>query len=151
MWGKAQKIGDIKLFENYSKMSHLKFSILAFSPIFVLFKVTCLVTLYDRKLQVFKNSSKWTILGIFNEFLPTQNVAPNVVFKLFSFGIFHQFLSFFKLTWLVTLLKSKLYISNSCFRPNILLYRGVSAPDVQTGFGYFWSDCKTVVLCCFEK
>ena len=34
--------------------------------IFVLSKLTCLVTLFDRKLQVFKNSPKWTILGIFN-------------------------------------------------------------------------------------
>ena len=37
-----------------------------FPPIFVLLKLTCLVTLFDRKLQVFKNSPKWTILGIFN-------------------------------------------------------------------------------------
>ena len=36
--------------------------------------LSCLVTLFDRKLQVFKNSPKWTIFGIFNEFLPTQNV-----------------------------------------------------------------------------
>ena len=28
-------------------------------------KLTCLVTLFDRKLQVFKNSPKWTIFGIF--------------------------------------------------------------------------------------
>ena len=39
------------------KMSHLSFSILAFS---------CLVTLFDSKLQFFKNSLKWTIFGIFN-------------------------------------------------------------------------------------
>ena len=38
------------------------------------FKLTCLVTLFDRKLQVFKNSPKWTILGIFNQLLSTQNV-----------------------------------------------------------------------------
>ena len=37
-----------------------------FPSIFVLLKRTCLVTLFDRKLQVFKNSPKWTILGIFN-------------------------------------------------------------------------------------
>ena len=37
-----------------------------FPPIFVLLKLTCLVTLFDRKLQVFKNSPKWTIFGIFN-------------------------------------------------------------------------------------
>ena len=45
-----------------------------FSPIFVLLKVTCLVTLFDRKLQIFKNSSKLTIFAIFNERLTTQNV-----------------------------------------------------------------------------
>ena len=37
-------------------------------------KRTCLVTLFDRKLQIFKNSPKWTILGIFNELLSTQKV-----------------------------------------------------------------------------
>ena len=37
-----------------------------FPPIFVLLKPACLVTLFDRKLQVFKNSPKWTIFGIFN-------------------------------------------------------------------------------------
>ena len=31
-----------------------------FHQFFVLLKVTCLVTLFDRKLQVFKNSPKWT-------------------------------------------------------------------------------------------
>ena len=40
------------LFENYSK---------------------CLVTLFDRKLQIFKNSAKLTIFAIFNERLTTQN------------------------------------------------------------------------------
>ena len=36
--------------------------------------MTCLVTLFDRKLRVFKNSTKLTIFGFFNEFLSTQNV-----------------------------------------------------------------------------
>ena len=36
--------------------------------------MTCLVTLFDRKLQVFKNSAKLTILGGFDELLSTQNV-----------------------------------------------------------------------------
>ena len=55
-------------------MSDLNFLILAFSTNFVLLKLTCLVTLFDRKLLVFKNSPKWTIFGIFNELLSTQNV-----------------------------------------------------------------------------
>ena len=42
-----------------------------FTPFFVLLKMTCLVTLFDRKLQV---SIKLTIFGIFNELLSTQNV-----------------------------------------------------------------------------
>ena len=46
-------------------MSHLNFLILAFSTNFVLLEVTCLVTLFDRKLQVFKNSPKWTIFDVF--------------------------------------------------------------------------------------
>ena len=33
---------------------------------FVLSKLTCLVTLFDRNLQVFKNSPKLTIFGIFH-------------------------------------------------------------------------------------
>ena len=47
------------------KMSHFNFWILAFSINSCLFKVTCLVTLFDHKLQVFNNSSKWTILRCF--------------------------------------------------------------------------------------
>ena len=50
--------------------------------------MTCLVTLFDRKLQVFKNSPKWTIFGIFNQLLSTQNVnvarlARNVEWDFF--------------------------------------------------------------------
>ena len=33
-----------------------------------------MVTLFDHKLQIFKNSPKWTIFGIFNELLSTQKV-----------------------------------------------------------------------------
>ena len=35
-----------------------------FPPFFVLLKLTCLETLFDRKLQVFITSPKWTIFGI---------------------------------------------------------------------------------------
>ena len=44
------------------------------SPIFVLLKLTCLVTLFDRKLRVFKNSPKRTIFGIFHYLLSPHNV-----------------------------------------------------------------------------
>ena len=47
------------------KMSHLSCSILAFSIIFCPNKMTCLVTLFDRKFQVFK---KLVILAIFLHF-----------------------------------------------------------------------------------
>ena len=77
-----------KSFENYSKCRIWIFEFWHFPPIFVLLKLTCLVTLFDRKLQVFKNSPKWTIFGIFNELLSTQNVnvarfARNVEWDFF--------------------------------------------------------------------
>ena len=43
-----------------------------FPPIFVILKLTCLVTLFDRKLQVFKNSPKWTIFGILINLYPLK-------------------------------------------------------------------------------
>ena len=36
-----------------------------FPPIFDLWKVTCLGTLFDRKFQIFKNSPKLTLFGYF--------------------------------------------------------------------------------------
>ena len=45
-----------------------------FPPILVLLEMTCLVTLFDCKLQVFKKSPKLTLFGIFNELLSTKNV-----------------------------------------------------------------------------
>ena len=55
-------------------MSCLSFSILAFSNNFCPIKSDLSGnTLLYRKLQVFKNSPKLTIFGIFNELLSTQN------------------------------------------------------------------------------
>ena len=54
------------------KMSHLNFWILAFSNNFCLIKLTCLVTLFDHKLQVFKNLPKLTIFGILINFCPLK-------------------------------------------------------------------------------
>ena len=51
------------LFKSYSKCRI--FQIRHFPPISVLLKLTCLVTLFDRKLQFFKKSPKLTIFGIF--------------------------------------------------------------------------------------
>ena len=48
---------SLKLFENYSKCRIWIFELWHFPPIFVVqLKLTCLVTLFDRKLQIFKNS-----------------------------------------------------------------------------------------------
>ena len=61
------------------------FSILAFSINFSpIKKLTCLVTLFDNKLQIFKNSPKLTIFGIFNELLSTQNVMLAMLNATFS-------------------------------------------------------------------
>ena len=63
---KLNKNSIFTLFENYSKCRIWIFEIWHFPPIFVLLKLTCLVTLFDRKLQVFQNLPKWTIFVIFN-------------------------------------------------------------------------------------
>ena len=49
-------------------MSHWNFSI------FVVEKLTYLVTLFYRQIRVFQDSPKLTILGSFNELLSTPNV-----------------------------------------------------------------------------
>ena len=54
------------------KMSHLNFWILTFPSIFVLLKVTCLVTLFTSKLQVLKNSPNGPFLALLNKLLATQ-------------------------------------------------------------------------------
>ena len=53
------------VFENYSKCRIKIYQFWHFPSIFVLLIVTCLVTLFDRKLQVINNSPNWSILGIF--------------------------------------------------------------------------------------
>ena len=55
------------MIKNYSKCRNFYWQFFAnFSQVFFLSKLICLVTLFDRKLQDFKNSPKWTIFGIFN-------------------------------------------------------------------------------------
>ena len=85
---KVQTNRDLTSFENYSKCHIWIFSFWHFPPIFVILRLTCLVILFDRKIQVFKNSPKWTIFGIFNQLLSTQNVnvarfARNVEWDFF--------------------------------------------------------------------
>ena len=72
------------------KMSHLNYQILAFST-----KVTCLVTLFDRKLQIFKNSPKWTTFGIFNLLLSIQNAS----IARFARNVEWDFFCDFQTTW----------------------------------------------------
>ena len=44
-------------------------------------KMICLVTQFDRKLQVFKNSSIWPFFGILNYFLPTLIILNDTFSK----------------------------------------------------------------------
>ena len=53
---------------------NVAFESLNFPSIVVLLKVTCLVTLFDCKLQVSNTRTKATIFGILNQLLYTQNV-----------------------------------------------------------------------------
>ena len=76
------------VFENHPKWRISVFQFWHFPSIFVLLKLTCLVTLFDRKLQVFKKSPKWIIFGISSKLLSTQNVnvarfARNVEWDFF--------------------------------------------------------------------
>ena len=73
--------GELKKFGTFLRKAqclkitqNVSFEFWHFQPIFTLLKFTCLVTLFDRKLQVFKYWSKCTIFVIFNELLSTQNV-----------------------------------------------------------------------------
>ena len=60
---------DFRKFPNFLSHFHIVWKFLnrigAFSSIFVSLKVTSMVNLFDCKHQVFKNSSKVTVLGIF--------------------------------------------------------------------------------------
>ena len=71
------------VFENYPKCLIWNLKFWHFPPIYTLLKVTCLVTLFDRKLQIFKNSPKWTIFGIFK----MLNETFSVIFKHRDVGL----------------------------------------------------------------
>ena len=59
-----------------------------FTPFFVQLKLTCLVTLFDRKLQVFKNSPNRTI---FSKLLSTQNVNVARFARIVKWDFFCDF------------------------------------------------------------
>ena len=67
-----KKFQHLTLFDNYSKYRIWIFEFWHFPSIFVQLKLTCLVTLFDRKLQVFKNSPKCTILAFLINFCPLK-------------------------------------------------------------------------------
>ena len=94
LWRPRKESNSGTVFENHPKC---RICILAFPPIFVQLKLTCLVTLFDLKLHVFKNSPKWTIFGIFNWLLSTKNVnvarfARNVEWDFFMIFKHREFL-----------------------------------------------------------
>ena len=66
------------------KIRHSLFIYGSFHQFLVLFKNDCLVTLFDRKLQVSKNSPKLTILGIFN-FVHSKGKKYRSQFNLTNF------------------------------------------------------------------
>ena len=73
---------EATLFENYPKCRIWIFEFWHFPPIFVLLKLTCLVTMFDTKLQVSKNSPKWSIFGIFmlNEIILSKTCWDTLYF-----------------------------------------------------------------------
>ena len=74
-----------RVFENKPKCLIWISEFWHFPPIFVLLKLTCLVTLFD---QVFKKLAKLTI---FDQFL-----SKKYWIWICNFGIFHQFMSYLK-------------------------------------------------------
>ena len=70
--GRFQNVHNSTLFKNYPQMPHFNCSILAFSLIFVLSKLTCLVTLFDHRLKVYKNSPNWPFWHFWCDFAHAQ-------------------------------------------------------------------------------
>ena len=106
-------LGLSTLFENYSKCRIWSFEFWHFPPIFVLLNLTCLVTLFDRKLQVQKLAKNWPIFGNFNKLLSTQNV--NVA--RFARNVEWDFFCDFQTLW--TSVPSYLKKNYLCFKEKI--------------------------------
>ena len=75
------------MFENHSKCPIFDFSTLVFSTNFCPIKSD----MFDRKLQVFKNSPKLTNVGILNQLLATQNVNVARFARNFECDFFSDF------------------------------------------------------------
>ena len=82
--------------ENHQKCRIIFFWILTI-------KVACLVTLFDLKLQVFKNSPKLTFFGIFDELFATRNVNEARFARNVLCDFFCNFHTSWLGTWILTL------------------------------------------------
>ena len=96
--------------KNHQNCHIWNFQFWHFLPVFVLSKLTCLVTLFDCKLQFIKNSPKLSIFGIFNEFLSTQNVNA----ARFARNIECDFFVIFNHCAYVSSLKAVCLLPNHC-------------------------------------
>ena len=76
------------VFENHSKC---RIRNLAFFTNFVFIKLTCLVTLFERKFQVLKNSPNWPFFFISNELLSTQYLNVACFARNFEWDFFGDF------------------------------------------------------------
>ena len=94
---------------------NVSFEFWHFPPIFVLLKLTCLVTLFDPKLQICKNSPKWTILDICYLLLSIQNVWDFL--KIFTYNALHMifFTNFLPIQWAGKLILFDLWFSHFAF------------------------------------
>ena len=144
------------LFENYSKCRIWIFEFWHFPPIFVILKLTCLVTLFDRKLQFFKNSPKWTILGIFNQVLSTQNVYVARFARNVEWDFFCDFQTPCMGTKVCCNILPNVYRKRSnvvstrlllltCLLCHIFL---PSSFLLEPSIGFMGSNCKKLGLCC---
>ena len=95
--------------------------------------MTCLVTLFDRKLQICKNSPKWTILDICYLLLSIQNVWDFL--KIFTYNALHMifFTNFLPIQWAGKLILFDLWFSLFAFLPdhcNSLFWAKSTKPKV---------------------
>ena len=111
------------LFENHPKCRISIFEFWHFPAIFVLLKLICLVTLFDRKLQIFKSSPKLTIFGIFKVFLSTQNVNVACFARNVEWNFFCDFQTLWFLWWFWILFKGQSSVNVDSPLNRILQFR----------------------------
>ena len=84
------------VFENHPKCRIWISQFWNFPPIFELLKLTCLVTLLDRKLQFLKYRQNWPFLTFLMNFFPTANLNVARSARNIEWGIF----VIFRTVWL---------------------------------------------------